>query len=82
MSRTEHILLIEWLGLQRLSYQVTSYTSSVDALNMFWSNPDGFDLVITDMAMPNITGDQPQYPKDIILLNLYIFLIFCINKHI
>ena len=24
----------------------------------FRANPDGFDLVITDMTMPNMTGDQ------------------------
>jgi CheY-like chemotaxis protein len=44
--------------LERLGYQVTSRISSVDALEAFKANPDSFDLVITDMTMPNMTGDQ------------------------
>ena len=44
--------------LERLGYTVTSSTSSMGALELFRSNPDGFDLVITDMTMPAMTGDQ------------------------
>jgi CheY-like chemotaxis protein len=44
--------------LTRLGYRVTGYTSSVDALRRFSENPHGFDLVITDLTMPNITGDK------------------------
>jgi CheY-like chemotaxis protein len=63
----EHILLvddeksvaeIEQRMLQRLGYQVTSRTNSMEALELFRSNPDAFDMVITDMTMPNMTGDQ------------------------
>ncbi len=46
------------LMLERLGYDVASRTSSIDALEAFRANPDGFDLVITDMTMPNMTGDQ------------------------
>jgi CheY-like chemotaxis protein len=45
-------------GLERLGYQVTTRTSSVEALELFRSKPDEFDVVITDMTMPNITGDK------------------------
>ncbi|WP_320043635.1 hypothetical protein [uncultured Desulfobacter sp.] len=31
--------------------------SSIDALDAFKNNPGDFDLVITDMTMPNMTGD-------------------------
>ncbi len=44
--------------LERLGYQVTVQSSSLDALELFRSKPDNFDLVITDMAMPNMTGDK------------------------
>ncbi|MFC1825888.1 PAS domain S-box protein, partial [Thermodesulfobacteriota bacterium] len=44
--------------LERLGYQVTVRTSSVEALELFRSRSNDFDLVITDMTMPNITGDQ------------------------
>lgn len=44
--------------LERLGYQVTFRTSSPDALEAFRANPEFFDLVITDMTMPNMTGDK------------------------
>ena len=44
--------------LERLGYRVTSRISSVDAFEAFKAHPDDFDLVITDMTMPNMTGDQ------------------------
>jgi len=42
--------------LERLGYQVAPRTSSVEALEAFRGKPDEFDLVITDMTMPNMTG--------------------------
>ncbi len=44
--------------LTRLGYQVTARTSSVEALALFQAKPDEFDIVITDMTMPNLTGDK------------------------
>jgi len=44
--------------LTRLGYQVRTRTSSVDALALFREDPGAFDLVITDMTMPNLTGDK------------------------
>ena len=44
--------------LKQLGYTVTGRTSSTEALEAFRSMSDKFDLVITDMAMPNITGDK------------------------
>jgi len=44
--------------LERLGYIVTSMTDSTAVLEEFKSRPDDFDLVITDMAMPNMSGDQ------------------------
>ncbi|MBT3311298.1 MAG: PAS domain S-box protein [Desulfobacterales bacterium] len=42
--------------LGRLGYQVETQTSSVEALEQFQTKPDHFDLVITDMTMPQMTG--------------------------
>lgn len=53
----DSIVRLEKLILKRLGYKVTSHASSIEALNMFQSNPEEFDLVITDMTMPNMTGD-------------------------
>ena len=44
-------------SLESLGYSVTVRTSSVDALELFRSKPNAFDLVMTDMTMPNMTGD-------------------------
>jgi PAS domain S-box-containing protein len=44
--------------LERFGYQVTIRTSSIEALALFKSQPEAFDLVITDMTMPHMTGDQ------------------------
>ncbi len=44
--------------LTGLGYTVTPRTSSIEALELFQAKPDAFDLVITDMTMPNMTGDK------------------------
>jgi len=52
------ILTMEKRMLERLGYQVTSHTGSLEALEAFRANSNKFDLVITDMAMPNMPGDK------------------------
>ena len=44
--------------LEKLGYRVRSYTSSLEALARFQENPTDFDLVVTDMTMPHMTGEQ------------------------
>ena len=44
--------------LESLRYQVTARSSSLDALDVFRESPDGFDLMITDMTMPQMTGAE------------------------
>jgi CheY-like chemotaxis protein len=44
--------------LENLGYTVFTRTSSIEALEFFRNNPDKFDLVITDMTMPGMTGDR------------------------
>lgn len=64
-SRHEHILVVDdekpvvdiiSIILRQLGYQVTPFTECEKALNAFVSSPDKFDLIITDMTMPHITG--------------------------
>lgn len=45
-------------SLEHLGYKVTVTTSSPEALELFRAEPDKFDLVITDMTMPGMTGDK------------------------
>lgn len=65
-SGTERILFIDdepdladiiKKALESMGYNVTSTTSSGDALEIFKKNPDSFALVITDMTMPDMMGD-------------------------
>lgn len=65
--------------LERLGYRVSTCTSGAEALDLVRNGPDGFHLVITDLIMPNLPGDQlaaelvklrPQLP--IILCTGYI----------
>ena len=44
--------------LESLGYKVTTRTSSIEALELFKAKADSFDLVITDMTMPNVTGEK------------------------
>ena len=46
------------LILEGLGYSVTMRTGSIEALSLFRSKPESFDLVVTDMTMPNMTGDR------------------------
>ncbi|MBU4316327.1 MAG: PAS domain S-box protein [Proteobacteria bacterium] len=44
--------------LERLGYRVSARTDSLEALDLFRSSPEAFDLVITDQTMPKMTGEQ------------------------
>ena len=44
--------------LLKLGYQVSTRTSSIEAIEAFKANPQRFDLVISDMTMPNMSGDM------------------------
>jgi len=66
-SGSERILLVddeaaiaklEKQMLERLGYRVTFRVSSIEALEAFKASPEAYDLVITDMSMPNMTGDR------------------------
>jgi PAS domain S-box-containing protein len=44
--------------LEQLGYQVLSSTNPIEALEAFRAQPDRFDLVISDVTMPKMTGDK------------------------
>ena len=44
--------------LQHLGYQVVTATSGLEALAIFREKPEQFDMVLTDMTMPDMTGDK------------------------
>jgi PAS domain S-box-containing protein len=49
------VTLLTYL-FERLGYTVISKIDPVDAYRFFESDPQGFDLMITDMTMPKMTG--------------------------
>jgi DNA-binding NtrC family response regulator len=56
--------------LKDLGYDAVGATNPLEAMEIFKSRPDGFDLLITDMTMPHLTGDELtkailQYRPDI-----------------
>ncbi|MCF8045447.1 MAG: transporter substrate-binding domain-containing protein [Desulfarculaceae bacterium] len=63
----EHILLIDDEEqivdihrrlLENQGYTVTVQTKSLNALELFRTSPEKFDIVVTDMTMPEMTGDK------------------------
>lgn len=52
----EKIANLEQEVLGTLGYQVTATTSSIEAWQIFKENPENFDLIITDMSMPHMSG--------------------------
>jgi len=54
----EPIAILEKQMLERLGYKVKKRINSIEALEAFKAKPNDFDLVLTDMTMPNMSGDQ------------------------
>jgi PAS domain S-box-containing protein len=44
-------------SLGRLGYAVTTYTNPTDALARFEVGPQDFDILVTDLTMPKMTGE-------------------------
>ncbi|MFW8600166.1 response regulator [Desulfobacterota bacterium M19] len=64
---TEHIMVVDdekmiaelqKALLEKQGYKVTALTSSNAALKAFTTNPDAFDLLLTDQTMPEISGHE------------------------
>ncbi|NOY69524.1 MAG: transporter substrate-binding domain-containing protein [Deltaproteobacteria bacterium] len=52
----ESIMKLGLLMLEPLGYTVDATMSPTDALNLFRAAPDRYDIVISDMSMPEMTG--------------------------
>ncbi len=64
---TERIMLVEDEAvlakvmsrmLTKLGYKVSIFTDSLEAVKEYRRNPYDFDVIITDMTMPNMTGAE------------------------
>lgn len=54
----ENVVLMIQIVLEGLGYKITAHTKSIDALEAFKEDPEGFDLIYSDVTMPRMTGDQ------------------------
>jgi PAS domain S-box-containing protein len=61
--------------LESLGYSVTVPLNSREALDLFQSNPQAFDLVVTDMTMPGLTGKE--LAKELMSIRPDIPIILC-----
>ena len=61
--------------LAELGYDVTSRTSSAEALALFKADPSRFDLVITDQTMPELTGFE--LAKEVLAIRADMPIIMC-----
>jgi CheY-like chemotaxis protein len=52
----EALVLLATRTLGRLGYQITGYSDPAQALQAFRSRPQDFDVVVTDLSMPGMSG--------------------------
>ncbi|MBU0971560.1 MAG: response regulator [Proteobacteria bacterium] len=52
----EKVAIMHTHMLERLGYGVTCFTDSLKALSAYSQTPKGFDVVITDLTMPDLSG--------------------------
>jgi len=74
----EQITRIAQSMLKNNGYQVTACSSGVQALEEFRRHPDQFDLVITDMTMPHMTGID--LARQILAVNPALPVILCTGQ--
>ncbi len=61
--------------LERLGYVVESCNDPVEALRIFRKNPAKFDLILTDMTMPRMSGDM--LARELLKIRPDISIILC-----
>ncbi len=71
----EYVVMVYGEILLSLGYQVSTETSSQKALDLFLAGKDDFDIVITDLTMPEMTGIELAH--EIIAIRPEIPIILC-----
>ncbi|MCK5311727.1 MAG: response regulator, partial [Desulfobacteraceae bacterium] len=54
----EDIRIIVQQFLEDLGYSVTTFENGVKAFETFKKDPDQYNLIVTDMTMPHMSGDE------------------------
>jgi CheY-like chemotaxis protein len=71
----EDIVFIGREMLERLGYQVVAKKNGIEALEEFKKAPHQFDVVVTDMTMPKMTGEK--FARKLIQIRPDIPVILC-----
>ncbi len=71
----DDILEISQVMLEKQGYQVSVFKDGMSALNAFNKDPGLFDLIVTDMAMPKMTG--AEFSVEILDIRKDIPIILC-----
>ena len=71
----EEILLVCSEMLHSFGYETKTFSSSEVALQHFEENPERYDLVLTDMTMPHLTGDA--FGQKVMALNPNVPVVIC-----
>lgn len=56
MDDEESLVLLGKRMRERRGYQVTGFTDAISALKEFRARPKDFDVVVTDLSMPHMSG--------------------------
>ncbi|CCK79259.1 two component system sensor histidine kinase, hybrid [Desulfobacula toluolica Tol2] len=71
----ENIVISGRQILMKMGYEVVGLTDSLEALEVFKKEPHAFDLVLTDVTMPKMTGIELS--KEIIKIRQDIPIVLC-----
>ena len=71
----ESLVSLNQQSLERLGYNVKSTTKPMEALEWFRTDPDQFDVIITDMTMPQMTGDR--LAAEVLKIRPHLSVIIC-----
>jgi PAS domain S-box-containing protein len=66
--------------LEKVGYVVDAYSDPLEALEAFRSNPDGYDVLVTDLTMPELTGTELIREIRSIRKNLPVVLVSGFNE--
>ncbi len=69
------VVNLEQQFLKGLGYRVTATTESSEAWQLYQDNPAAFDLVVTDMTMPRMSG--AELARKMLLLRVDLPIILC-----
>ncbi|EKD27275.1 MAG: hypothetical protein ACD_79C00773G0002 [uncultured bacterium] len=69
------IVALEKTLLESLGYKVTDCTNVLEALKIFQENPENYDLIITDMTMPKMSG--VEFARHLRMIRQDIPIIIC-----